>query len=261
MEDGSHNRTKASSEETQSVGNISSLRIQEERETSMDNRQDQYEDKAQVNQGFCVAVPEDHPHLVTEVKDHPTIARPVARVSAFSVYNSPNGPTNASVRRISPTHGPMLQASKPGLGVYKFLEDVSGEPTVPLQCGHACCASSTGLHSRSSLLGPEFVEYLEPPSFTSHELISIATDINNIAWIKSGLESSGTRIPGIMEVSQGAATSSSQMGMLMGQNKMNDNVVHFEEGRNKLMGMMAEVLSTQMPRQTFVMPSEVEGLS
>ncbi|KAF3433554.1 hypothetical protein FNV43_RR24656 [Rhamnella rubrinervis] len=260
-EDGSHDKTKASSEETLSVGNINSLRIQEERETSMDKRQDQYEDKAQADQGFCVAAPENQSHLVTEVKGHSTIARPVARVSAFSVYNSPHGPSNASVRRISPIHGPMPQASKPELGVCKFLEDVSGEPTIPLQCGHGCCANSTGRHSRSSLLGPEFVEYAEPPSFTSHELISIATDINNIAWIKSGLESNAPRIPGIMEVPQGAATSSSHMGMLMGQNKMNDHVVHFEEGRNKLMGMIAEVFPTQMPRQTFVMPSEVEGLS
>lgn len=199
MEDGSLDRTKASSEETLSAGNINSLRIQDETEPSMDSRQEQYDDKPQANQGLCLAEPEDQAHIVTEAKDHTTVSRPVARVSAFSVYNPPHGPTNASVRRITPTCGPMLQASKSQPGVCKYLEDVSGEPTVPLKCGHGCCSSSTGLHSRSSLLGPEFVDYAEPPSFTSHELISIATDINNIAWIKSGLESAGTRMPGMMD--------------------------------------------------------------
>ncbi|KAE9615021.1 hypothetical protein Lalb_Chr04g0250871 [Lupinus albus] len=46
-------------------------------------------------------------------------------------------------------------------------------------------------NSHGSLLGPEFVYYLEPTSFTSHELISIATDLNNIVWINSGLENYG----------------------------------------------------------------------
>ncbi|KAL2940423.1 Monothiol glutaredoxin-S4 [Bienertia sinuspersici] len=35
------------------------------------------------------------------------------------------------------------------------------------------------------------------------------------------------------------------------------NNVRFEEGRTKLMGMMTEVLSTQIPRQTVTLPAEV----
>lgn len=261
VEDGSLDRTKASSEETLSVGNINSLRTMEGRDISMDSRPDQDEEIAQVNEDYCVAESQDHPHLVTEVKDCIVPCRPVARVSAFSVYNRPHGAVNASVRT-APTHGPMLQAFKPELGACKYFENVSGEPMVPLQCGHGCCADSTGRHSHRSLLGPEFVEYVEPLLFSSHELVSMATDLNNIAWIKSGLENSHTRIPdnaGNMEVSQGTTTTS-RAGISEKQNKKKDHM-HLEEGQNKLMGMMAEVLSTQMPRQTFVMPSEVEGLS
>ncbi|KAG5398973.1 hypothetical protein IGI04_020787 [Brassica rapa subsp. trilocularis] len=35
--------------------------------------------------------------------------------------------------------------------------------------------------SENSLLGPEFVDYLDPPTFTSYELAAIATDISSVA--------------------------------------------------------------------------------
>ncbi|PQQ16679.1 transcription factor MYB25 [Prunus yedoensis var. nudiflora] len=202
-----------------------------------------------------------HPTLLGESKEQSSLCRPVARVSAFSVYDPPSGPANTSTfSRIVPSHGPLVQTCKLDFGFCNFLEGVCNEPMVPLRCGHGCCDPSEG-HSRSSLLGPEFVEYDEPPSFSSHELISIATDLNKIAWIKSGLENNGTRITenaASQRVSQGATTTS-QMGLSV-HNSTNDQM-RYEEGRNKLMGMMTEVLSTQVPRQTFAMPTEVEGLS
>ncbi|KAF3588979.1 hypothetical protein F2Q69_00032127 [Brassica cretica] len=33
----------------------------------------------------------------------------------------------------------------------------------------------------NSLLGPEFVDYLDPPTFPSYELAAIATDISSVA--------------------------------------------------------------------------------
>ncbi|CAN6887955.1 unnamed protein product, partial [Brassica oleracea] len=35
--------------------------------------------------------------------------------------------------------------------------------------------------SENSLLGPEFVDYLDPPTFPSYELAAIATDISSVA--------------------------------------------------------------------------------
>lgn len=43
------------------------------------------------------------------------------------------------------------------------------------------------------------------------------------------------------------------------QNNRNDHV-HLEEGRSKLMGMMTDAPSSQMPRQSLAIPAEVEGL-
>ncbi|KAI5346516.1 hypothetical protein L3X38_014395 [Prunus dulcis] len=271
MEDASFDRTKASSEETLSVGNIITLKTPEGREVLMDNRLDQLDERVQAKEGCGVAESNYHSTLIAGSRGHPTLlgeskeqsslCRPVARVSAFSVYDPPSGPANTSTfSRIVPSHGPLVQTCKLDFGFGNFVEGACNEPMVPLSCGHGCCDPSEG-HSQSSLLGPEFVEYDEPPSFSSHELISIATDLNKIAWIKSGLENNGTRITenaASQRVSQGATTTS-QMGLSV-HNSTNDQM-RYEEGRNKLMGMMTEVLSTQVPRQTFTMPTEVEGLS
>lgn len=162
---------------------------------------------------------------------HPNISRPVARVSAFNVYNSPNhlsfGP------RRYPKHGPLTQISKPDVDLEGFCD----EPVVPLRCGHGCCDNSRG----SSLLGPEFVEYVEPPAFSSDELITMATDLNNIAWIRSGLDNNGVKIRG-----NGGGQRECQVGVSMEGQRRNNNV----------MGMMTEVIPNRMmSRQTFAFPA------
>lgn len=260
MIDGSFDKTKASSEETFSAEDMNPLKNLEVRDNSVDDRPTMYENRVQVNEG-CIAEANHH-KLVSEAEPHPTVSRPVARISAFSIYNPSSGLRHSSVSsKTVPTHGPLFQPSKSELGACKLFEDVCSEPMVPLHCGHGCCANSSQRQCHSSLLGPEFLEYEEGPSFSSNELISIATDLNNIAWIKSGLENSHPRIPdhsAILDFSRGSA-SASQVGILE-QNKVNDHM-RFEEGRNKLMGMMTNVMSSQLPRQSFAMPAEVEGLS
>ncbi|KAE7996682.1 hypothetical protein FH972_001383 [Carpinus fangiana] len=277
-------RTRVSSGETVSVGVIDPFSTPEGKDVPMLDRPQSCGDKFQTKEGHFVAEERENQgrdipmadtphscgekfqtkegHFVAEARERPTLPRPVARVSAFSIYNSHNGPTNSALSRTVPAQGPLVQASKPEFGISKFLEDVNGEPMVPSQCSHGCCAdASAGGHSHKSLLGPEFVEYVEAPSFSSHELISIATDLNNIAWIKSGLENNGARMPdnaASQRVSEMAAAAP-QTGTFE-QSKKNDHVC-VEEGRNKLIGMMTEMLSTQMPRQTFAVPAEVEGLS
>jgi myb proto-oncogene protein len=263
MEDSSLDRTKTSSEETLSVGNISSLRTPEGREVLIvDNSFNQLDGRCQIEEGFGVAELKDHSTFVAESKEQSTICRPVARISAFNAYNPSSGPANGYVvPRPVPIHGPLVQTSKLDFDLCNSLEGDCNEPTVPLRCGHGCCDQSQG-QPQNSLLGPEFVDYEEPPSLGSPELISCATDLNNIAWIKSGLENRETRMAGNVpsqRFSQGAATSS-QMGF-SGMYMMNGHMC-FEEGQNRLMGMMTEMLSTQMPtRQSFAMPTEVKGLS
>ncbi|KAI8032506.1 Transcription factor MYB1 [Camellia lanceoleosa] len=243
LEEGSPDCTKASSEETLSYGENNSLRALEGKDLSLtQNRLNHCEE-----------------HRATEI-NRPALSRPVPRVGAFSVYNSPSSSRTGSIfSRIDPMQGPLIQAVKPDFGVCKFLEGVGVEPVVPLQCGHGCCEASSGASSRRSLLGPEFVDYDEPPPFSSHELATIATDLNNIAWIRSGLDSTGTQVvenAASQRASQGVAA---QMGVFE-QNLNHDNF-RFEEGRNRLMGTMTDVMSSQMPMPTFALPAEVEGLS
>ncbi|KAJ7950222.1 MYB transcription factor [Quillaja saponaria] len=179
-------KAKASSEETMSCGDVNSLRSSEARGfSSLGYKDDQYEDKAQTGVQF-----------INVVQDAPTLFRPVARVSAFNVYNSldVSHPASSFPRPV-PMNGSLLQASKPDSGFSKLLETVNGEQMVPHECGHGCCAAQNGRNSQS-LLGPEFVEFLEPPSFPNFELAAIATDLSNIAWLKSGLQNSSVRMLG-----------------------------------------------------------------
>lgn len=108
----------------------------------------------------------------------PTLFRPVPRISAFSVYNLFDSLENS---------GHLNHASKPDISVCKSY----GHQLVPHQCGHGCCESPGGAVPKvRSLLGPEFIDYSESsPCFTRHELASLAADISNVAWRKSGLES------------------------------------------------------------------------
>ncbi|KAI9102109.1 hypothetical protein K1719_023619 [Acacia pycnantha] len=221
-------KIKASSEETMSVGDINSLNPTQIKNVEMDGGIIQHEDSLPRNDG-------------AEVEEHPTLCQPVARVSAFSVYNPPSRTTAGSTySRMLPMQGPLIQSSKVEVGACKLFEDLGCEPMVPVQCGHGCCSSSSQeSHSRGSLLGPEFIDYLEPPPFSSHELISIATDLNNIAWIKSGLDA---------RVTENAANSTVATAFQNG---------FFEEGASKFVGVMQDMLSTQMSSHPYAMPAEV----
>ncbi|KAK7390427.1 hypothetical protein VNO78_25732 [Psophocarpus tetragonolobus] len=186
MEDVSLEKAKASSEDTRSYGNAS-LKSSEGRDvSSMEIMDDKSDDKAQTEA-----------QLHHEVKDPPTLFRPVARVSAFNVYHSFDGmQPSTSIQRPVPMQGPILQSPKSDMEVCRMLEGISGDQLVPHQCGHGCCTAPNGSKSESSLLGPEFIEFSEPPSFPNFELAAIATDISNLAWLKSGLESSSVKMMG-----------------------------------------------------------------
>ncbi|GFZ14956.1 myb domain protein 1 [Actinidia rufa] len=232
LEEGSLNMTKAPSEETLSCGDINSSKAPMTEEKSLkEKRHSHCEDRPQINED----------HQVAEI-NHPTLSRPVARVGAFSVYNPLSGSTSGFPSTV-PMQGPLIQAVNPDFGICEFLEGVRGEPVVPLRCGHGCCEASRGVPSRRSLLGPEFVEYDEPPPFPSHELAAIATDLSNIAWIRSGLESSAQVSENTASQTQGAAE---PMDIFEKQNLNNDNFC-FE--------------LSQMPMPTFALPAELEGLS
>ncbi|KAE8718081.1 proline transporter 1-like [Hibiscus syriacus] len=244
MEDGSLDRTKASSEETLSVGDINPFKPLEGRDMVMDDTPNIQEDKP--------LTPEDQ--IAIEPKDHPTLCRPVARVSAFSRYNaSSNSKTESGMTSRIPMQGPLAQSSMPNQGVRKILEDLRCEPVIPLRCGFGCCSTTCRGHSQSSLLGQEFVDYEDPPIFSSHELISIATDLNNIAWIKSGLENNCFRIPSCATTGQSMSQGATP--------HIKRDPMRFNDGQSKLTGISTEVLPTQMPKQTCTMRSEVEGLS
>ncbi|XAR65886.1 hypothetical protein NMG60_11011880 [Bertholletia excelsa] len=172
LEESSLDKTKASSEETPSYVGL------------VENRPNHHEDDAQINRDYLAAD-----------KNHSTLSRPVARIGAFTVYNPlTDSTTNSIFSRAVPMPGPLVQAVKPEFGICKFLEGAAMEPTVPLRCGHGCCENPRRSRPQGSLLGPEFVEYDELPSFSGRELAAIATDLNNIAWIRSGLENAGNQV-------------------------------------------------------------------
>ena len=194
MLEGSLDKIKASLEDTLSTGNIN-FNL-DGTEISVDNNQTRHEISAQANKDLIAE--ENNCNLVPEAQNHPTVYRPATRISAFSLCNPSRGSINSStLARIVSNHGPLFQASKPQLGGYKFLDNLCSAPMFPQQCGHGCCTNSSQGRDHSSLLGPDFIEYEEDEtlSFSSHELISIAIDLNNIAWIKSGLDNSCTRTP------------------------------------------------------------------
>ncbi|KAK9290904.1 hypothetical protein L1049_009083 [Liquidambar formosana] len=249
-EDISLDKTKASSEETLSCGDVNSFRSLEGKDVnSLENMDDQYEDKEQAEDEF------NH-----EAKDPPTLFRPVARVSAFNVYNPLDGPEPQSpFPRPIPMQGPLIQASKPDVGICKLLTGVNDERLVPHRCGHGCCGTQSGENPRKSLLGPEFLEFSEPPPLLSHELAAIATDISNCAWLKSGLENSKVKM--VDDAAGRIMSHGSQVQMGCFEDSRKNDHLRFEDGRNKLMGMMTDVLSTQTGRQPFSLPAEVGGLS
>lgn len=173
----SFEKKNSSSEKTMSVDDINLVNPTEVRTTVRDNETKQHEDNPSKNED-------------AELKGHPPICRPVAHVSAFSVYNPSRWPkTGSTCSEMLQIQGPLIQPFKAEIGTCKLFDDVGCEPMIPLQCGHGCCTTELSKnHSQGSIMGPEFVDYLESPPFSSHELISIDSDLSNIAWIKSGLE-------------------------------------------------------------------------
>lgn len=247
-EDLSLDKSKASSEETLSYGDVNSLQPLEGQDvSSRASVEEQLEDKAQP-QG----------QSTNKVNGPPTLFRPMARVSAFNAYNPLEGPeTVPPLPQPIPIQEPMVQALRPDAGVYKLLEGAYGEPLIPHQCGHGCCETKSREKPRISLLGPKFVDFAEPPLFPSQELAAIATDISNIAWQKSGLESSSVRAVENFNLTFSSGGSLVQMDHFEERRKKGQ--FNFEEGKNNLMGMMTNVLSTSNGRQHLSVSAKVGG--
>lgn len=234
IEDVSLDKTKASSEETLSCGDVNSFKSFEGKEiSSVENTDDQNELKAPIEGRFT-----------REAKDQPTLFRPVARVSAFNVYNSSDSldPASSFSRTVVPMQGPLIQASKPDADFCKLFEGVNNERLVPHNCGYGCCETQSDSNPQSSLLGPEFVEFAESASFPSFELAAIATDISNLAWLKSGLDHSSVRAVG--NAAGRTMTHGSQVPIGRVEESRVNNSFCFDDANNRLMDMKKNVLST-----------------
>ncbi|KAE8697725.1 Transcription factor MYB44 [Hibiscus syriacus] len=179
VDDAGLDKNKALSEETLSCAEDSSFRSLEVKDVSSSEKlNNQSKGKAPTR------TQSSHESI-----EQPTLFRPVARISALNVYNNMDRPEFVSPYSTPvPVLGPSFQTSKPEVGICKLLEGVYTNRLVHPQCGHGCCGTQNG--QSKSLLGPEFVEFSEPPSFPNYELAAIATDISNLAWLKSGLENS-----------------------------------------------------------------------
>lgn len=173
-------KAKGVSDESPCPINANPLRAMEARvSTSRENVAD--------NSTEVVIIREEPPK--PEIKDPPYFFRPVARVSAFSPYKCTTRPSGPDTPRRRQLDGPIHEAFKPNSSICKLLTSNNAfESQIPHKCGHGCCISTQGKsHSSNSLLGPEFIEFLEPPHFSSHELASVVSEISSIAWLKSGL--------------------------------------------------------------------------
>ncbi|KAE8689745.1 Transcription factor MYB44 [Hibiscus syriacus] len=182
VDDACLDKDKASSEETLTCAEDSSFRHLEVKDVSSSEKIDN-QSKGKAPTG----TPSSHESI-----EPPTLFRPVPRISAFNVYDNMDRPEFVSPCSMPvPLLGPSIQTSKPDVGICKLLKGVYTDRLVPLQCGRGCCGTQNG--RSKSLLGSEFVEFSEPPSFPNYELAAIATDISNLAWLKSGLENNSVR--------------------------------------------------------------------
>ena len=232
VEDASLDKIKASSEETLSCAEDSSFRSLEGKDVSSLERLDN-----QLKGKALIGIQSSYESI-----EPSTLFRPVARISAFNVYNNVGAPEVVSLcSRPIPMLGPPIQTSKPGVGICKLLEGVYTEGLLPLKCGHGCCGTQNGRNQNNSLLGPEFVEFSEPPSFPNYELAAIATDISNLAWLKSGLENNSVRAMDDAVAGTGSHRSQVRMGHFE-EGRMSDHL-RIEERNNKLMGTMTNLLS------------------
>ncbi|KAG1365826.1 transcription factor MYB1 [Cocos nucifera] len=182
LQDASAEKAKGSSEESPSIGDVNSFKSLEGRDVnSKENMSDNSED--------IVNGRDD----TSEVRDPPYLFRPVARVSAFHPYNHVSGESCGSLlSRPVQMHGLLPQAFQNEAGVSKLLDGNCSEPQVPPRCGHGCCSIENDCHPPNSLLGPEFVEFVELPAISNQELFSVASELSSIAWLKSGLQISSS---------------------------------------------------------------------
>ncbi|KAA8518974.1 hypothetical protein F0562_016252 [Nyssa sinensis] len=130
-----------------------------------------------------------------EAKDPPNLFCTVAHGSAFDVYNALDGPEAMLLfPRPVTMQGPLIQASKLDVKISKLLEGA-----------------------------------YEPAPFPSHVLAAIATNISNIAWLKSGSVKAVDKYnaPGRVICRE----SHVQVGHI-DESRKNDHL-HFEEGKNK----------------------------
>ncbi|XP_022743069.1 transcription factor MYB1-like [Durio zibethinus] len=225
VEDVSLDKTKASSEETMSCAEGSSYRSLEGKNVSSLERLDN-----QLKRKAPIGIQSSHESIKPA-----TLFRPIARISAFNVYNNVGAQEFVSpCSRPVPMLGPPIQTSKPDVEICKLLEGVYAECLVPLQCGHGCCGPQNGRNPNSTLLGPEFVEFSEPPSFPNYELAAIATDINNLAWLKSGLENNSIRA--MDDAANNTAPHGSQVHMGHFEEGRMSGHLRIEERNNNLMG-------------------------
>lgn len=183
MEDSGFDRTTtiASSEETLSSGgggHVTTPIVSSEGKeaTSMEMSEEQ-----------CVEKSNEEGISRQDGNDPPTLFRPVARLSSFNAYNHMEGLSSPHIQDQN-----QLQSSKQDTAMLRLLEGAYSERFVPQTCGGGCCSNNPV--QQDSLLGPEFVDYLDPPTFPSCELAAIVTDISSLAWLRSGLESSSVRV-------------------------------------------------------------------
>ncbi|CAL9220133.1 unnamed protein product [Arabidopsis halleri] len=183
MEDSGFNRTTtiASSEETLSSGgggHVTTPIVSSEGKeaTSMEMSEEQCVEKT-IEEGISRQ----------DGNDPPTLFRPVAQLSSFNACNHIEGLSSPHIQDQN-----RLQSSKQDAAMLRLLEGAYSERCVPQTCGGGCCSNNPV--QQDSLLGPEFVDYLDPPSFPSCELAAIVTDISSLAWLRSGLESSSVRV-------------------------------------------------------------------
>ena len=100
------------------------------------------------------------------------VFRPVARVSAFAVYQPS-----------LPRHDPHHTAQLPSTSEEFFSSS---------QCGHGCCSGD--IRSSSSVLGPEFIEFPDHPTFSGRQMVNAVADLGYVAWLRSGLSGDDVKV-------------------------------------------------------------------
>ncbi|KAL8093554.1 hypothetical protein AgCh_035437 [Apium graveolens] len=197
-----------------------------------ESRPAELEDRSQKEENHCIAN-----------NKKPVLSNTVAHIGAFHSYYPQNclGSVNS---RIVPMQGPLLQACKPANMVCGTLNENCRVPVIPSKCGYGCCAAPTRDYPQSLLLGPEFVDFEELPPFTSQEFVAMASDLNNTAWIRSGIDNVDAKMldnTSCCRVSEDAAVQEDLYG-----ESMRSNFACFGEGQSGVMNMRTEMVPIQV---------------